>query len=104
VSDPSSCNGSRICLIVTVANKGAVDVTGLQDGCGTSDFQPSPFASFTLSGAVPAGSSVTFRSGFDALESKAPVTFTLFCEVDAAKTITESNEDNNTYTTTVTLS
>jgi hypothetical protein len=103
VTNPTSCNGSRICLIVTVANRGAVDVTGLQDGCGTYDFQPAVFASFTLSGAVPAGKSVSFRSGFDLLEPKAPTTFTLVCEVDAQKAITESDETNNSYSKTVTL-
>lgn len=104
VANPGSCNGSELCLVVEVANEGTVDAVGLQDGCGALDFDPQPWASYTLSGDVPAGSSVTFRSGFGNLEPWLPATFTLFCEVDAVGGIAESDESNNTYERTVTLS
>lgn len=104
VADPDMCGGFTLCLIVTVANRGSADVTGLQDGCGTSSFgDPEPWTDFTLDGSVPAGGSETFRSGYPNLEPYLPATFTLFCEVDAVDRIEESREDNNTFTTTVSL-
>ena len=100
----SSCNGSTTCLIVTVANRGTVDASGLDDGCGTRSFgDPQPWSSFVLGGVVPAGATITYRSGYDNLEPHLPATFELFCEIDAVGRVDESNENNNTYTTTVSL-
>ena len=103
VADPNTCNGSTTCLVVTVANRGDADATGLEDGCGTMSFgDPSPWASFTMSGDVPAGGSVTFRSGYDNLEPFLPAEFELICDVDAADRIAESDESNNSYSITLT--
>ena len=85
-------------------NRGTVNASGLQDCCGTNTFgDPAPFSSFTLNGDVPAGSSVTFRSAWADIGSRAPATFTLKCEVDAANRIDELDEGNNRYSTSVSL-
>ena len=103
-ADAAGCGGSTTCLVVTVTNLGSADATGLEDGCGTSDFgDPAPFSSFTFGGNVPAGSTVMFRSGFESLEPHLPATFTLDCEVDASNRVAESDEGNNTYSTIVSL-
>jgi hypothetical protein len=104
VAHPDDCGGYDLCLVVTVANWGPEDVTGLNDGCGTSSFgDPQPWSNYTFNSALPAGATVTFRSGYENLEPFLPATFTLFCEVDAVGRIDESNEDNNRYTTEVSL-
>ena len=104
VADPDSCEGVAVCLIVTVTNQGSVDASGLQDGCSTSSFgDPEPGASFTQGGMVPAGASVTFRSGYPVIEPYLPATFMLVCEVDAAGRIDESDETNNRYSATISL-
>ncbi len=101
VSD-NSCSGAATCLIVTVANRGARDATGLQDGCFTDSFgAPRLVASFALGGSVPARSTITFRSGWSDLDVMVSATFDLVCEVDAVDRIIESNEANNTYSTTI---
>lgn len=103
VSD-QSCFGFETCLIVTVANRGTVDATGLDDGCGTSSFgDPEPWSSFVIDGSVPAETTVTFRSGYSNLTQFLPATFKLFCEIDAADRIAEIDETNNIYVTTMSL-
>ena len=60
-------------------------------------------ASFALGDAVPAGTSVTFRSGYPAIEPYLPATFMLVCEVDAVGCIDESDETNNRFSATISL-
>ncbi len=104
VADPDTCGGHRLCLVVTVANWGPVDVTGMTDGCGSPSFGDlEPWANFVLDGVIPADTTMTLRSGFPGLERHLPATFTLFCEIDAANRFNEPNETNNIYTTEVTL-
>ena len=99
-----SCFGNEICLIVTVVNRGTAGATGFTDGCGTSSFgDEEPWGSYVTDGIIPAGSSITYRSGYGALEEHLPATFTLLCEVDAADRVDESDETNNVYTATVSL-
>ena len=104
VDDPEDCGGYRLCLAVTVANWGSEDVGGLNDGCGTPSFgDPQPWSDFVTDGYLPAGATVTFRSGYENLEPFLPATFTLVCEIDAIDRVAESNEDNNRFTTEVSL-
>ena len=103
-AEPDICGGYTLCLLVTAANWGPVDVTGLNDGCGTPSFgDPQPFAAYALDSVIPADTTVTFRSGYRNLEPHLPATFTLICEIDATNRINETNETNNIYTTEVTL-
>ena len=104
VDDPETCGGFGVCLLVTVANWGPVDVT-LNDGCGTPSFgDPQPWAPYAADRVLAAGETVTYRAGYPGLEEHLPATFTLVCEIDAADGIAEPNETNNVYTTDVTLS
>ena len=99
-----SCFGHALCLIVTVANVGTAGAEGFSDGCGTSSFgDPEPWGQYVLDGLIPAGSTITYRGDYHVLGPHLPATFTLFCEVDAADRVAESDESNNTYTITVTL-
>ena len=99
-----SCLGHQLCLIVRVANLGTVDAVGFTDGCGTSSFgDPEPWAQYADNGVVPAGSTVTFRAGYAGLGRHLPARFTMFCEVDAAGEIDETDEVNNTYEATLSL-